>query len=396
MKICLVSPKFDEHVGGMETHGYEFARYFAQKGYLASVITRKNVADGVQARMGKIDCGIREVLCKELTADMGKDLDIILRRMPPDTDVLFLNSTNWLPIVKKIKDLRKGLRIFVRSGGTDLVAGWVGDELDTSQDSVRNQRMLVEIINNHIDRLIINSEFSRNRFLRIGIKNEKLVKFIGGVHTEKFSPCNRCKQERFTILNVSRLVRCKGLDDCLKVIKNLSMLKKDFEFVIVGDGPEYDSLKRKADKLGLHDYVRFAGAEAYSEVHRYFNEAQVFLHMPIVHTCVSGNLAYAHVESMGRVLCEAAASGIPVVSTKVGGVPEVVDDEVTGYLVEEHDTDSAAAYIVDLMENDALRHEMGRNARRNAIESFRWDIIFKEYEAMFSDEEVQSKAELAK
>jgi glycosyltransferase involved in cell wall biosynthesis len=122
----------------------------------------------------------------------------------------------------------------------------------------------------------------------------------------------------------------------------------------VGDGPEREPLERLAEHLRLD--VRFAGAVGQDELRAYYDDAQVF--------CLP-----TFAEGLGVVLLEAMASGLPVVSSLVMGVPEVVDDE-SGLLVLPGRPDLLADAIARLAGAPSMRRRMGLAGRHRVIERF--------------------------
>ena len=134
-------------------------------------------------------------------------------------------------------------------------------------------------------------------------------------------------------LAIGRLVRQKGFDVLLDAFAAL-VADPGFEWdvVIAGDGPERGALGAQADRLGVGERVRFAGRTDRAETVDLFRRAEVFV-LP------------SRVEPFGIVNLEAMAAGTPLVASRVGGVPEIVDDGVTGLLVEPGDADDLAAAL---------------------------------------------------
>jgi len=126
-----------------------------------------------------------------------------------------------------------------------------------------------------------------------------------------------------------------------------------------GDGADHDRggersrLERHAARVGLGDHVRFVGAVPHEQLAVYYAMADV---------CVVPSLT----ESFGLVALEAQALGTPVVAASVGGLREVVEDGVTGFLIDGHDPEDYARAIADVLADAARKAEMGEEARRRA------------------------------
>ncbi|MCP5021181.1 MAG: N-acetyl-alpha-D-glucosaminyl L-malate synthase BshA [bacterium] len=138
--------------------------------------------------------------------------------------------------------------------------------------------------------------------------------------------------------------------------------------LLVGDGPEQPECRRITTELGIEQHVRFLGVR--NALPQLLGPADVY--------CSS-----SAEESFGLSALEAMACGTPVVSTRVGGVPEVIEDGVSGYLTEPGDLDAYALALSDLLFNKAHCQEMGQSARREAVKRFDRSVITAQYEDMY-------------
>jgi glycosyltransferase involved in cell wall biosynthesis len=159
------------------------------------------------------------------------------------------------------------------------------------------------------------------------------------------------------VLTVGRLVPGKGHAVLLEALADLRDRGIETIATFVGNGPEREPLERLADELRLD--VRFAGAVGQDELGAYYLDAQIF--------CLP-----TFAEGLGVVLIEAMGHGLPVVSTRVMGVPEVVDEGETGLLVLPGRADELADAIARL-EAPAERQRMALAARERAGTHFRLD-----------------------
>ncbi|NYT46301.1 glycosyltransferase [Alcaligenaceae bacterium] len=199
------------------------------------------------------------------------------------------------------------------------------------------------------------SDYIRKRVLAMGFPAEKTHVHYMGIDTEKFQPRSPGKERRL-VLHVARLVEKKGTEYLIRAFGSIAERVSDATLVIIGDGPLRPSLEALASTLGLGQRIRFMGAQAHAEVIAMMRQTAV-LALPSV-TAKSGDA-----EGLGMVLLEAAAHGVPMVATAHGGIPEVVREGTTGFLVPERDIDLLAERIQRLLDNDALRHTMGAQAR---------------------------------
>lgn len=163
------------------------------------------------------------------------------------------------------------------------------------------------------------------------------------------------------ILTVARLVEKKGVADAIRAVSRLPV---DYEYVIAGDGPLRAELEALAAAEGVAARVRFVGARSAAEVADLLDAADVFL-APSV-TAADGD-----VEGVPVSIMEAMAAGLPVVSTRHSGIPELVADGVSGFLTAEHDVAGLTRRLSALAADSALRARMGEAGR---------DIVEREFE----------------
>ncbi|MGH7992518.1 MAG: glycosyltransferase family 4 protein, partial [Limisphaerales bacterium] len=174
------------------------------------------------------------------------------------------------------------------------------------------------------------------------------------VDTDWFQPAGGVSEEPFTLIAVGRLVKEKRLDRFISIVHRLRTdYRLNIRGLIVGPGRPNESfaqeLEHQARRLGLFpEFIQFRGGVP--DTRPVYPEAAV---------CV----LTSDYEGTPNVLLEAMASGLPVVASKVGGVPEIVRHGQTGFLHEPDDLKSFAATLAELAKNPELRTEMGRRAR---------------------------------
>lgn len=165
------------------------------------------------------------------------------------------------------------------------------------------------------------------------------------------------------VLSVGRLVEKKGFDVLLAALAHLRDAGRTLRATFVGDGEERDALVALRDSLGLSASVTFAGPLPQDEVRRLLGTATLFALPCRVGT--DGNR-----DALPTVLLEALAWGLPVVSTPVTGIPEIVGEGRAGLLVPEDDPRSLAVAMARLLDEPALRDELAEAGRRRAVEHF--------------------------
>lgn len=181
-----------------------------------------------------------------------------------------------------------------------------------------------------------------------------------GVDTHRFSPSVGARRTRPHVVGtIKALSDPYRIDDLIRAFAIVKERIHDAELAIAGDGPKRTALESLASELGLADSVRFLGQIPHSEVVRRLQGLDVFC-------------ALSSEESFGVAVLEASACSIPVVVSSAGGLPEVVRDGETGFIVDVGDYRSAAERITRLLESSALRSELGDNGRLFVQQTYEW------------------------
>ncbi|WP_431610723.1 glycosyltransferase [Enterobacter hormaechei] len=212
------------------------------------------------------------------------------------------------------------------------------------------------------DKFICVSDFIARQALQHGFPESKIIQHYIGIDVNKYQP--RAKEDdQGIILHVARLVEKKGTAVLINAVKQVKLLNPDVKLVIIGEGPLLDGLKAQVTSLGLDQTVTFTGALPHVDVMAWMRKASMLV-LPSI-TAKTGDA-----EELGMVLLEAAVTGVPVIGTQHGGIPEAIIDEQTGFLVKERDDKQLAERISFLMKDEHKRFEMGKNARIFISEKF--------------------------
>ena len=172
------------------------------------------------------------------------------------------------------------------------------------------------------------------------------------------------------ILSVCRLVEKKGTEYALRALADVARDRPSlaWSFEIIGDGPLRASLERLGRDLGIADKVAFIGRLPTEQVHSKLAESDIFL-LPSV-TASSGDM-----EGIPVSLMEAMASGVPVLSTLHSGIPELIEDKVSGLLAPERDASTLARNLCALIDDPTLRRSLAAAARKKIESEFDQDQI---------------------
>jgi|SRR5690554_3966193 len=193
-----------------------------------------------------------------------------------------------------------------------------------------------------------------------------------GIDCKQFSPMgNNRNNEKLRIGTVKSLAPKYGIS-CLIEAFNLAVKKglKNAELVLVGGGPQENELKELTINLGIDKYVSFVGAVPHSEVPRWLNSFDIYV-------------ALSQSESFGVAILEASACELPVIVSNVGGLPEVVVNRETGFIVGREDNEAAAAKILELVNNNELRSNMGHKGRNFVLKNYEWSCCVDKMECLY-------------
>jgi N-acetyl-alpha-D-glucosaminyl L-malate synthase BshA len=176
----------------------------------------------------------------------------------------------------------------------------------------------------------------------------------------------KTSDRQVTLMHISNFRPLKRTDDVVRIFARVRE-SMDARLVLVGDGPEYGRTRELVDTLGLAEFVRYVGVV--DDVVPLLAAADVLL-LP------------SETESFGLVALEALASGVPVVASDVGGLPEVVEHGVTGFLAPVGDVDSMAAFCLELLRDGDRAAAYAANARKRAGK-FDYRAVIPLYERIY-------------
>ncbi len=232
------------------------------------------------------------------------------------------------------------------------------------------------------DLILACSDYSYGHLLSFGSDPAKTMMHPAGIDIKKyaFQPKTLSGPPGdVTLLSVARLVKEKGLEYGIETVYLLKKKKPllKMQYLIIGGGPLEKKLRELCAQLDISENVRFLGWMNQDEVIEKMREADIFL-LPSI------------AEANPVVLMEARATGLPVVATSVGSIPEVIADGLSGFLVPPGDPGALAERLGCLTGNPALRREMGRQGRKFVEEKHDIDKLNRRlveiYEALLSGE----------
>jgi N-acetyl-alpha-D-glucosaminyl L-malate synthase BshA len=258
-----------------------------------------------------------------------KDLKIVTTLHGTDITLVGLEPS-FLPLVKFSID---------NSDGATAVSRFLKEKTITTYNNEKNIEVIPNFVDTELFKPIENGEF-RNHIAPDG---EKIL-----IHTSNFRPVKR-------------------VPDTIKILEQV-LQEIPAKLILVGDGPDRSECERLCRQMGLCDKVKFLGKQ--DGLVEILNSADVFL-IP------------SQSESFGLAALEAMACGLPVVSSSVGGLPELIRHNETGFIAEIGDVDRMAKYVVELLSNDRKYKVFSENSRKRAVNKFDKSIVVPLYEEYY-------------
>ncbi|WP_416397006.1 glycosyltransferase family 4 protein [Allohahella sp. A8] len=353
MKVVMVSNEFPPSVGGVQTHVHELAKAMVAQGNRVVVVTRKSdaalpdseIMDGIDVRRYPLpdshffyDFRLRRILRKLVTSEGFEVLHI--HGMRPlaasrglGVPVIFTNHTSSF-----LKRATQGGKVL---------------------EKMRRQLIIADMVLAPSDELV-------QATLATGY--DKPTRFISnGADTTRFYPrasdlrsALSIPSDAFVAVLARRLVEKNGVLYFARAIASLEL--PDLHVIVAGDGAERDEFERITKSGGLSGQVHMLGAVANAE-------------MPEVFSAGNVGILPSLMEATSIAGLEAMACGLPLIGTRVGGIPVIIDDRRSGILVDPRSPEALASAITELYEDRALAAAMGKISLEIARQKFSWDVI---------------------
>jgi len=219
------------------------------------------------------------------------------------------------------------------------------------------------------------SESLRVETLELIEPRKDLVTIYNFIDENKYYPVNPgtlksdfgIKQDEKVIVHISNFRKVKRIPDVIESFRGV-LKEIDAKLLLVGDGPEKMEMEALVNELGLQDQVIFTGKR--DDLPELLAISDVMFHL-------------SEKEAFGLVLLEALACGLPSVATNIGGIPEVIEDGVNGFLVPVGDTYAATQKALLLLKNDGLHATFRENGLITAADKFHSSTIVNQYEKLY-------------
>jgi len=358
LKIAMYNLTTTCRFGGVETFVWEISRELARRGEEVHIFggRGKILREIPRVRLRLFPFWPREKIPNlgRRFRKLGERLSMAVLALSPllgeGYDLLHIHKPFDLPLGWAVRKF-KGTKLILGSHGTDFFAG---------------DRLFARGVDASVSCSEYNSRLIAGRY---GIKPEVIY---NGIDPQVFRPLRfpdrelqrglSLSGEDKIIIYVGRLIGLKGLKVLLKAVACLKK-RSGIKLLIVGDGEDRSSIQELGERLGLSQQILFAGFVPHSELHRYYS---------LAHIAVFPTLAD---EAFGISICEAMACGVATVATRVGGIPELIQNGDTGFLTQPGNEMELAEKIQILLADERLRRDMGERASQTVEKNFTWEKV---------------------
>jgi len=385
VRVCFISPEYLPLSGGTGSYVYYLSNELMKRGNSAYIVTGYDESGDIkvneQHRIFFLKT-LKTPIVKsfQFAASASRKLNKMRSRLP--VDITHVN----LPLVPSFAvpaGFGKALVTTVHStwkGEAEAIKGEPYSRLNANEKFMVSfnwfLRLFEERMLERSNKIIAVSDFTRRELLQYyPVEADKIRVIHNGVDTDKFKPASDKRKAKAelglstadkAVLSVGRLYARKGL---FTLIESAALVARKFgnvKFIIAGKGlsNEMAKLVNYAAKLGVKENLVFTGYFPDKKLPRLYQAADIFAFSTFYE-----NLPFA--------VLEALSTGLPVVTTRVGGIPEMIESGRNGFLVEPFNSRELAEKILFYLEHPAEAAEMALSARRTIEEKFDWRLIVK-------------------
>jgi glycosyltransferase involved in cell wall biosynthesis len=382
LNVCFVTPEYFPISGGTGAYVYYLSHSLQKLGHNVHVVARdkqdsEKIVNGIQVHYVK---GVGNALTRYWRFARSASKKIEELNKQNGFDIIHSN----LPLVPSFaipNDSAKAIVCAVHST-------WKGEAIVTKRDNPKelnpNEKAMIRFnfvlrayekkLMKRSDALIAVSKYTVDELTELyGIEEEKIHVIYNGVDVEKFKPRpNRAEMHREfgleedhkIVLFVGRLYHRKGLEILLRSIPPVLREFSKVKFVISGKGfkKKEENLRILAQELNIEENVKFLGYVPDEKLPSLYSASDIFV-LPAIY------------ENFPFAILEAQAAGLPVISTKVGGIPEFLVDNENGFVIDPGDSTQLTQRLLALLQDAKLAKEMGDRGRKLIEEKFDWRII---------------------
>ncbi|PJA86616.1 MAG: glycosyltransferase [Candidatus Moranbacteria bacterium CG_4_9_14_3_um_filter_42_9] len=378
MKILVFSPYYPPHIGGLESHADEFNKYLSQKGVDVTVFTPRLPVSAPEFETIHTDVKIIRFPAFEIISNyplpkcwslkfwrlffglFKNKFDIVISRTR-------FFSTSLLALMYAKMKKAKWIHIehgsdFVKSGGKLSVTIAMIYDLTFGTLVLKKTNIVIANSNASADFCKKLAKNTNCEVIYRGVEVEKIISAPDDIELKN----KYCDSVIITFLG--RLIDGKGVKDLLSSASEIT--DNNFKILVIGDGPERKNLENQTQKLKLESKVIFLGYKKFEDYIKILKISDIFI-----------NPSYT--EGLPTTVAEAALCRNAIIATNVGGTPEIITNNQSGYLINPKDITTLKNKLEMLINNDSLRKELGNSAYNEVLNKFNWDKSIDKYLDIF-------------
>ncbi|XP_057669526.1 phosphatidylinositol N-acetylglucosaminyltransferase subunit A isoform X1 [Diorhabda carinulata] len=365
LRICMVSDFFFPNMGGVEEHIYNLSQCLLLKGHKVIILTHsyedrvgvRYMTSGLKVYYLPIKVFYNQCILPSMVSNVALIRYILLREK---IDIIHGHSA-FSALAHEA--LLIGNLLGMKTVFTDHSLFGFAD----ASAVITNKFIQITLSDcNHC--ICVSHTGKENTVLRAKVESQRVSVIPNAVDTYSFTPdSNQRSKDKITVVVVSRLVYRKGVDLTAQIIGDLCDKHKEVCFLIAGDGPKRWLLEEIRERRGLQDRVTLLGSLEHSQVRNVLVKGDIFLNTSLT-------------EAYCMAIVEAASCGLKVVSTRVGGIPEVLPDSLI-YL-----TDATVPSLMKGMEDAIIDLKLG-----NVMCPYQCNIMVRKY---YNWENISSRTEI--
>ncbi len=347
-------------IGGTETFARELSLQLDQQGWKSVLCFQGPPSEAVRNFLDLPNVSLEVVGdISRFDVDTARSMARVFKRHKPD--IVHLHFTGFLGIYPWLARLLSAKKVFFTDHGS-RPAGYV------PQSAPFWKRVLVRMINWPLTKVICVSQYGYRCFTALKLlPQERFEVVYNAVDLSRVSHDDRgtrfrqrysIPQDRTVVVQVSWIIPEKGIPLLLEAAQLVVAQNPNVQFVLVGEGAYREQYMKASEEMGLQENVTWTGL-----IEDPFGEG-VYQAADII--CQVSQWE----EVFGWMIAEGMAHGKPIIATRVGGIPELVIPNQTGFLVDRHDAAGAAEMVSKLAQDSELRKNLGQSGRERVLEMF--------------------------
>jgi len=377
-KIIIATGIFPPDIGGPATYSEKLAQELKKRNFDVQIITYsdpgvkyKNYNFPLTTVSRRYPQGVRHFLYFWRLLKIAKDFDVIYAQCP---------VSSGLPacFVAKILNKKFILKIVGDYAWEQAKVNYgIRESIETFQNrkdyplKIKVLRFLEKWVAKNVKQIITPSNYLKDIVSKWGIEADKIKIIYNSIDDLSFEhdltkeeAQNKIGIKGDILLSIGRLVPWKGFNSLIKIMPDLLAKNIRFKLIIIGSGPERERLKDLIENLNLKNYVFLIGQVKYSEIVYYFRATDLFIL----------NTAY---EGLSHVLLEAMQFEVPIITTFIGGNPEIIEHNYNGLLIEYDNRKGFKKAIWGLWQDKELQKKFIENSKK-VLEKFTFKKMIKE------------------